>query len=366
MSGRLLPVLAAAMVIGGSAYIVVRTHHFGFLRALAQRHKLLSWLLALIPMGLVGLFGLAFNLTAMVVVFLHLLLAWLLCDGVWLLVRPHLKKPVQHYWAGAAALAVTVLYLGAGWFFAHHVYETDRTFTTDKDLGGESIRIAALADSHLGITLDGEGFAALLERVQETEPDAVVIVGDFVDDDTDRADMLRACEALGALDTTYGVYFAYGNHDDGYFDYRNFSSAELRQALAENGVTVLEDEAVPLGDSFTLVGRKDRSRFDREDAADLTAELDPSRYIVMLDHQPNDYDAEAAAGADLVISGHTHGGHIFPAGQIGLALGINDSIYGVQRRGSTDFLVTSGVSGWAIPFKTGCISEFVIIDITEE
>ena len=116
MLWRLMPVLAAALVLGGSAYIVVRTHRFGFLQALAQRHKLLSWLLALIPMGLVGLVGLAFNITAMAVVFLHLLLAWLLCDGVWLIVRPHLKKPVQHYWAGAAALALTVLYLGRAGF----------------------------------------------------------------------------------------------------------------------------------------------------------------------------------------------------------------------------------------------------------
>ena len=95
----------------------------------------------------------------------------------------------------------------------------------------------------------------------------------------------------------------------------------------------------------------------------MTGELDPSRYAIVLDHQPNDYAAEAASGADLVLSGHTHGGHIFPAGQLGLLFGANDSIYGMQQRGDTTFIVTSGVSGWAIPIKTGCFSEFVVIDV---
>ncbi|MBQ9188951.1 MAG: metallophosphoesterase, partial [Clostridia bacterium] len=84
---------------------------------------------------------------------------------------------------------------------------------------------------------------------------------------------------------------------------------------------------------------------------------------VMLDHQPNDYAAEAAAGMDLVLSGHTHGGHIFPAGQIGLWIGANDFLYGTTRIGQTDFVVTSGISGWAIPFKTGTFSEYVVIDL---
>ena len=85
--------------------------------------------------------------------------------------------------------------------------------------------------------------------------------------------------------------------------------------------------------------------------------------MIMLDHQPNDYAAEEASGVDLVLSGHTHGGHIFPAGLLGVWMGANDKTYGYERRGGTDFFVTSGISGWVIPFKTGCISEYVVIDI---
>lgn len=360
---RLVPILSAALALGGCVYLIFRFRRFGLMQTFAGRHKLLSWFLAASPVGLAGLFGLI-NAITLAVVFGHLVLVWLLCDGADRLVTPLLKAPPEHYWAGAAALLLTSLYLAAGWFLAHHVFEVNRAFSTEKALGSrDSVRIAALSDSHIGITLDGEKFAALLNRVQEAKPDAVVIVGDFVDDDTDQADMLQACEALGELETTYGVYFVYGNHDNGYFRYRNFTPEQLRQALEENGVTVLEDQTVLLDDSFYIVGRQDRSMQDRASAEALTAELDRSKYIVMLDHQPNDYTAEVAAGADLVISGHTHGGHIFPAGQIGLAIGANDKIYGAEHRDGTDFVVTSGVSGWAIPFKTGAISEYVIIDI---
>ena len=97
--------------------------------------------------------------------------------------------------------------------------------------------------------------------------------------------------------------------------------------------------------------------------AELTEDLDRSRYLIVLDHQPNDYDAEAAAEVDLVLSGHTHGGHIFPAWIVDRLMHYNDQRYGIEWRGESCFIVTSGISGWAIPFKTGCFSEFVVIDI---
>ena len=82
-----------------------------------------------------------------------------------------------------------------------------------------------------------------------------------------------------------------------------------------------------------------------------------------MDHQPTDYANEAAAGVDLVLSGHTHGGQLFPVNHVGDWFGINDRTYGYERRNNTDFIVTSGISCWEIKFKTGTKSEFVIIDL---
>ena len=87
-------------------------------------------------------------------------------------------------------------------------------------------------------------------------------------------------------------------------------------------------------------------------------------YTIVLDHQPNDYDNEAAANADLVVSGHTHGGQLFPVTYVGEWFNINDRTYGHEKRSDTDFIVTSGIADWEIQFKTGAKSEYVIIDVS--
>lgn len=343
-------------------YLLTRFHNFTFIRAIGDKSRVLSWLAALLPLLLTGVIWLRFNVTTLFVVLLHLMAAFLLCGLVFFLIRRIGKCGISYNVEGTAAILLTVIYLGVGWVNGHHVSQTDYRFESAKPLKRD-YRIVEIADSHFGITQTGETFQREMQRVQALNPDAVVIVGDFVDDDSDRVDMIEACKALGELDTPFGVFFVYGNHDNGYYKYRNFDSAELRSELEKNGVTILTDESVLLDDCLYLVGRRDRSDRGRASMDELMAGLDKTKYSVVLDHQPNDYDAEAAAGADLVLSGHTHGGHIFPAGQIGLLMGANDAIYGVTKRGDSTFVVTSGISGWAIPFKTGTFSETVVIDL---
>ena len=85
--------------------------------------------------------------------------------------------------------------------------------------------------------------------------------------------------------------------------------------------------------------------------------------MIVLDHQPVEYDKEADTKVDLVLNGHTHGGQLFPFNQVGKWIKANDLVYGHEKRKNTDFIVTSGISDWAIKFKTGTKSEFVIINI---
>ena len=116
-----------------------------------------------------------------------------------------------------------------------------------------------------------------------------------------------------------------------------------------------------------IVGRKDRSEEQRsggrQSAEALLSAVDRNGYIVILDHQPHDFDGEAAAGADLVLSGHTHGGQFFPFNRVGQWLGENALSYGHERRQGTDFIVSSGISNWTFQFKTGCRSEIVLITL---
>ena len=348
----------------GAVYIVCGFHRFSAIKKLGEEHRFISWLIAAAAAVLICGAWAIVNVWSVAVVMIHLFIIWLICDIVAAVVRRIRGKKSERNIAGAAAIAVTAVYLGFGWFFAHHICITNYKIDTDKDVG-DGVRVVLIADSHLGITLDGERFAEQMERIQALGPDMVIVAGDFVDDESKKADMLRSCEALGSLDTKYGVFFALGNHDYGYYgdDYRDFAPDDLKAALKENGVTFLADRTVTAGEHLYVTGRYDRSIEQRLPIADLVKDLDSSRYDIVIDHQPNDYDAEAAAGVDLVLSGHTHGGPLIPAGQIGLLIGANDRVYGHERRDTTDFIVTSGISGWALPFKTGTVSEIVVIDI---
>ena len=334
--------------------------------------KWMARLIAAIPIVCLLLYC-VLDLVNGVIVTVNILAIWLIADfldRIVRMIRKRDKKPEEAagmYWAGVGAILFSAVYLGSGWYFAHHVYETDYVVKTDKGLGADNFRIVQVSDSHVGCTFDGEGFAAQLERIQGTEPDILVITGDFVDDDTSREDMIKCCEALGKFQTKYGIYFVYGNHDKGYFDRRDFKDEDLRAELLKNHVTILEDEAVMIGENICLIGRKDRSMPERADMDTLMREIDPARYVVVLDHQPHDFQAQADVGADLVLCGHTHGGQMFPVGITGELSGANDKTYGLEIRNKTTFIVNSGISDWAIRYKTGgAIAEFGVIDIRSE
>ncbi len=357
----ILFIVMILLTLGAVFYLASRFRRFSFMQGLCREHKVLSWTAGLIPTAACGLFAFI-NVWTAIVVLIHLLVIWGICDFIAFVIRKISGKKRRFNIEGAAAILLTTAYLSVGWYNAFHVDVTDYSFTTSKDIG-DGIRIVGIADSHLGITLDGDTFRKEMAKVQQAEPDIVIVAGDFVDDDSTRSDMIKACSALGDLKTTYGVYFIYGNHDKGYFEYRDFNSDELEAELLKNKVTILKDQTVEIGEHFLLAGRLDRTFTERLSAQELLKDADRSKYIIMLDHQPNDYANEAAAAPDLVFSGHTHGGPLIPAGQIGLLLGLNDRVYGTEKRENTDFVVTSGISGWAIPFKTGTFSEITVMDI---
>ena len=362
-----LMIFLALASLAGIFYLIHCFHRCSFLTKLSDKHKFLSYFLSILPIFLIFLFGLI-NLMSIAVVMLHLMVFVIVADLIACIARKISGKKFGYTTQTVLAVITCAIYLGIGWYNAHHVTQTEYTLYTDKSLPGDSLRIVAIADSHMSITLNKENFAKECERMQATNPDLVVIVGDFVDDESTKEDMTAACEALGKLRTTYGVYFVYGNHDRGYYggNYRDFSAADLVDTLGKNNITILTDESLLLDDTFYLTGRLDKwIDKNRKNAQNLTADLDPSKYILMLDHQPNDFANEAAAGPDLVICGHTHGGHIFPTGTLSQWLGFGkvDLLYGKKHIDNTDFIVTSGISGWAMPFKTGTFSEYVVIDV---
>ena len=269
------------------------------------------------------------------------------------------------HWQGWLAIFASIIYLVSGYYLCVSVVEKDYDLTTTKNI--EPVKVAMIADSHIGTTFDGDGFAEHLKTIESQNPDILLIAGDFVDDGTKKADMEKACQALGEIKLKYGVWYSYGNHDEGYFNHRDFTADDLEKSLLANGIHILADECEIIDDNFYLVGRLDKNVDGdiRKSMDDLLQDIPEDKYIIVMDHEPNDYDAEANSKADLVVSGHTHGGQMIPIRHIGVLVGANDFTYGYKRINDTDFIVTSGISDWALKFKTGCRSEYVIINIEQ-
>lgn len=355
-------VILAAIL--GAVYLIFSVGKFGFVKKLSEKLGINGKIISAAVMGVVfAVCSLLMSVVNGIIVLLHLVLFFLLFGLIMRIVRAVKKKDFGHYWQGILAVCSSAVYLAIGYRLCNNVWQTDYSLTTDKQLG--TLKIVMFADSHLNCTFDGEGFAEHIETIKKLEPDIVLIPGDFVDDGTDRKNMETACRALGSIDAKYGVWFSYGNHDPGYSLGRDFTAEELDAELEKNGVHILKDKTELVDDRFYIIGRKD-AYDDRADMSALTADLDKSKYMIVMDHQPNDYANEAAAGVDLVLSGHTHGGQLFPVTLVGEWLGMNDRTYGYERRDNTEFIVTSGISDWEILFKTGTKSEYTVITVTQK
>lgn len=361
--------ITIVLTIACLIYIGWRVSGFGFIKQIAN-HKY-RWLCSLLLVcAIFGILALSLNMMNAVICLLHICGFWIICDIAFLAIGHWHPAPFAHYYAGIAAIALSVLYLGCGVYLDYHIFTTSYQLKSPKIK--KPLRVVMFADSHIGTTFDGEGFARHMQKIQAQNPDVVLLVGDYVDDGSQLKEMQIATKALGELKTQYGVYFVFGNHDKGYYNsiVRGYDGNVLQAELQKNGVRVLEDEAVPLRDDILLLGRKDSSEFfrggSRKSMRALTKDLPQNRFVVVMDHQPNDYEKQAAAGVDLVVSGHTHGGQMFPLNKVGEWIGANDNTYGLDHRRQTDFIVTSGLSDWAIKIKTGTKSEFVVIDLLPE
>lgn len=357
--------LAAASLL----YLSARVPDLICVRAIAHWGGFRRFLLGLlITAAAAGIAARCLDYVNAFVCVMYAAMIWVLCDLSFWAVKTLARRDLPRCCSGWTALTLSALALGSGWFLNHHVWQTEYALETQKNV--PELKVAMLSDAHLGTTFDAGGFARHLEAIQAQQPDMLVVVGDYVDDGTGRQDMVSASKALGQVKTRYGVYFVSGNHDRSYWGAarRGFSEQDLFNELKKNGVTVLRDESVLIGGAFYLIGRRDYSVKKerggrRASMEELTRDLDKGKYMIVLDHQPADFARQAEAQADLVLCGHTHGGQLFPFNQVGKWIKANDLVYGHEKRGSTDFIVSSGISDWAIQFKTGTKSEFVIVRI---
>ena len=267
---------------------------------------------------------------------------------------------------GILGVLVTVLCLGYGYYNIKHVVATTYDLSSDKI---DDLKIIEIADLHMSTSLDVLQLQKYCDEMSELNADLVVLAGDIFDENTPLDDMVDASKALSTIKNKLGIYYVYGNHDNGSrnFDDVAFGPEEIKENLEKNGITVLEDEVITL-DKVNIIGRKDASfwgnnpRLATSELLAMIPEDKHNNYTIILDHQPLDLDENAALGIDLQLSGHTHGGQLFPMGIV-QSLTSDTLIRGQRTIHDFTAITSSGMAGWRYPIKTGAPSEYVIINV---
>ncbi|MEE1156791.1 MAG: metallophosphoesterase, partial [Methanobrevibacter sp.] len=305
---------------------------------------------------------------------LYLFLSSIIADAIgiiwkYLLKGKYLNFIPKYHKKGVLALIIFAIIIISGVYGMNHIELTEYNLTTDK-INNESYSIVWISDIHYGTVQNPQLVKESISKINDLKPDMVVLGGDIVDERTSKEDMNEIFKELGKINSTYGTYYIFGNHDTQPYstDYENgnrtFSDEELNKTITDNGIIILNDEKTPINNDIVLVGRSD-AQWDGEknriDIGKILNESDLSKYVVVLDHQPIEYKENSKQGADLQISGHTHGGQVFPFSIFEGLMG--NLVYGKFHFGNMELIVSSGLTGWGWSMRNEAKCEYVLINI---
>ncbi|REK84867.1 metallophosphoesterase, partial [Streptomyces inhibens] len=216
-------------------------------------------------------------------------------------------------------------------------------------------RIAVVSDIHLGPILGRAHTRRIVETINRTDPDLVAIVGDLVDGSV--ADLAPAAEPLRELRSRHGAYFVTGNHE--YYS----GAAQWVDHVRELGIHPLENARTELP-GFDLAGINDLAGATEHAGPDYDLALggrDPARAVVLMAHQPVTIHDTVRHGVDLQLSGHTHGGQMWPFTYVAAAT--NPTVAGLERYGDTQLYVTRGAGAWGPPVRLGAPPDITVVEL---
>lgn len=243
---------------------------------------------------------------------------------------------------------------------------------------GRQLKIVLLGDLHLSTNSNIEMTERMVQMVNDADADMVLIAGDvFTSSYNGLKDPEKYAAALSQMQSKYGTYVVYGNHDVDETLFGGFSVDDPDIALrpetmdefmiASNfhmladGVETFEDLGIQ------IVGRVDGEKDGlgeavREDPETLLSKTDEDYTRIVLEHEPWDFKALAENGADIILCGHTHAGQIFPGNLI--VPFFNDNGYGYKELYGIPTIVTAGVGYYGPPLRVGTNSEVTIVNLT--
>lgn len=316
--------------------------------------------------------------------FLYILLFIMIAD-ILRIVLKHIPGKLHNYlfsrigyiFVGILLTSLVVGFSIYGSFHAKVIKVHPYEVTIEKSCSNRNeLKVVLLADLHLGYNYGKREISRMVTKVNAQNPDLVLIAGDIFDNEYDAVqDPERIAEKLSEMKSTYGTYGVFGNHDVSERLLGGFSVSldadEVRDSrfdtFAEKAnITILDDESVCIDDAFYLVGRMDASKpgdgtKNRMAPEEILKDLDKSKPILVMEHQPKQLQELSDAGADMQLCGHTHDGQLFP-GNLLLGL-IWENPCGYLQKGNLHSIVTSGVGIWGPAMRTGTDSEICPITI---
>ncbi|MBT3231878.1 MAG: metallophosphoesterase [Calditrichaeota bacterium] len=253
------------------------------------------------------------------------------------------------------AFVVILFFVLTGYIRGSYPVVTEHTIEVESfPEGREEYSIVAFSDVHLSRINRERMLDMVIRTANWTGADACFIIGDVISAKPELMDWI--VEPLSQLDFSDGVYFATGNHE--FYQGVGLASELLRKA----GITVLRDSSIVVEGAFNLIGLDDLTgttqlRLPKTPIVRLMSGNDPSLPTILLHHTPDRIEEAADAGVDLMLSGHTHGGQIWPANYLmRIRYGVKQ---GLSKFGEMYFYLTNGVGTFGPPVRIGAKPEIV-------
>lgn len=243
--------------------------------------------------------------------------------------------------------------------------------------GLTKLKISLVSDLHLGRNIRFKEIRKMVNRINQSNPDIVVVAGDIFNNDYD--DIVNPdgiIKELRNIKSQYGTYAVFGNHDIkeslffGFTRHRKDSKVaddRMYEFVDKAGIKLLEDEYELIDNKFYLYGRPDYSKPGkhvsiRKTPKEITSNLDLAKPVIVIDHEPAELKELAMSGVDIDLSGHTHNGQIWPL-HIPIYM-IWDNPYGYKEYGKMHSIVTSGVGVYGPYMRVGSTAEVVTVNVT--
>jgi predicted MPP superfamily phosphohydrolase len=266
-------------------------------------------------------------------------------------------------YAGSTILAILLILLLIGSRNAWSPIVRRYELIIDKPAGGahKEWTVAVASDLHLGNVVGRRHLRRLVDRVNAMDPDLILLPGDVIDDTIEPFIRNKMSELLGELRAKHGIYAVLGNHE--------YYGGHIDPYLIEMnkiGIRVLRDETVEIAGSLYVAGRKDKTAesadpSNRLAVGELLSPLNLNKAVILMDHQPTKFSAAADAGADIMLSGHTHRGQFAPNHLF--TRRIFELDWGYMRKGLMHVVVSSGFGTWGPPIRIGSRSEIIQLKI---